>query len=167
MRDSSPDEVGGKAGGAEPPAAARERGRAVFEEFRQLLHDAARDSVVGGRLARADTSARISLADDAQISLTLLFDREPIEILPEDNGHAPEIQISIHWQDLERVFHENYHLAMAIARGEVTFRGPVRKLLRVMPILQHFAERRGEQRAARAAGESPPMSTIEQGGNAA
>lgn len=121
-----------------PEAAAK--GRALMAELRGLFEEAARDPAMGHRLARANTSVRFTAAEDEQASLTVLLDREPIEVLPDGDQHSTEVELVVPWQVLDRLFDEDYHLTMAVIRHEVAFRGQVRKLLMVMPILQHFAD---------------------------
>jgi hypothetical protein len=39
--------------------------------------------------------------------------------------------------DLARLYSPDFHLAMAITRGRVGYSGPVRKFLRVTPVVRH------------------------------
>jgi len=81
----------------------------------------------GGRPAaqpharRADTTVRIELADDPDLSVSLLLDREPIEVVDDAGG---EVELSIASVDLDRLCSPDFHLAMAIARGRVQYTAP-------------------------------------------
>lgn len=136
----------GDAGSPAPDSDAR--GRAVMAELRSLFEDAAFDAAMSHRLARADTSVRFTMEGDEHASITVLLDREPIELVLDGDRHSPEVELIAPWQVLDRLFDEDYHLTMAVIRHEVAFRGPVRKLLLVMPILQHFADAKRSAEAA-------------------
>jgi hypothetical protein len=47
------------------------------------------------------------------------------------------VEISIVSVDLARLYSPDFHLSMAILRGRVGYRGPVRKFLRVTPVVRH------------------------------
>ena len=100
----------------------------VLDEFCKVFEEAARDNRMSESLALADTTVRITLADEDTLGITLLLDRTPVELDGDADG---EVQIAISSADLERVWSEDFNLAMAIARGRVRARGPVRQFLRV------------------------------------
>ena len=81
------------------------------------------------------TTVRVELADDADLAVTLLLDRDPTELTYEDV--PAEVQISIVSVDLARLYSPDFHLSMAILRGRVGYDGPVRKFLRVTPVVRH------------------------------
>ena len=109
-----------------------------FDDLLTTLQSAATDRAVGHRLANAQTSVHLRVVDDHGAALTLLLDREPPEVLEGTIGEA-EVELELPAAHLARLWDEDYHLAMAIAKGEVAYHGPVRKFLRVMPVLQRFS----------------------------
>jgi hypothetical protein len=116
-------------------AAARAYTRAALDRFRAAMETAAQDERLSLVLARANTTVRICLADDRELGVTLLLDRDPVEVVGRD---APaEVEIWIVSADLARLYSPDFHLAMAITRGRVRFAGPVRKFLRVTPVVRH------------------------------
>jgi hypothetical protein len=99
------------------------------------MHAAAQNERLSRVLARANTTVRIELADDPELSITLLLDRYPIEVT--QTAEPAEVEISIVSVDLARLYSPDFHLSMAIARGRVGYTGPVRKFLRVTPVVRH------------------------------
>jgi hypothetical protein len=116
-------------------AAARAYTEAALQRFCAAMGAAAQDERLSSVLARAHSTVRIELADDPELSVTLLLDRNPIEVVQTDE--AAEVEISIVSADLARLYSPDFHLAMAISRGRVGYTGPVRKFLRVTPVVRH------------------------------
>jgi phospholipid/cholesterol/gamma-HCH transport system ATP-binding protein len=116
---------------------ARARCQAVLDRFRGLVETAAGQPNLSRRLARAGTVAAFRLADEPELAVTLLLDREPVEVL--DGAHEAECELEIASIDLARLWSEELLLPMAIAGGRVGVRGAVRKLLLVWPILDELA----------------------------
>jgi hypothetical protein len=115
--------------------AAHRHSQEALQRFCAAMRTAAGDPQLSRKLARADTSVRITLADDPDLGVTLLLDRTPIEVVDDDT--PAEVDLSIASVDLDRLCSPEFHLAMAIARGRVQYRGNVRKFLRVTPIVRH------------------------------
>jgi hypothetical protein len=116
---------------------ARQQAEAALDRFCGHFETAREDDRIGRRLAQAQTTVQVDLADEPDLCVTLLLDRSPIEIL---NGeHASEVEMTLSSVDLDRMWSRDFHLPMAIARGRVGVRGPVRKFLRVMPIVRTLA----------------------------
>jgi hypothetical protein len=113
---------------------ARDQASDILQRFGATVAASSDNEVLSRRLALADTTVGIELADEEDLALTLLLDREPIEVV--DGSADPEISLTIASIDLERLWLDDFHLPMAIAHGRVRPRGPVRKFLRVMPILR-------------------------------
>lgn len=107
----------------------------MAEQTADFFLQAAHDEHLGERLSLAATVVHIHYTDD--VGVTLWFDRTPIEAEPKIVGTA-EVQL---WGSADKFWgyvRGERHLAMAIADGEVEFEGPVRKFLRIMPILRSF-----------------------------
>jgi hypothetical protein len=115
--------------------AARNYTEAALARFVAAMEVAAEDKHLSSVLVRADTTVRVELADDPDLFVTLLLDREPIEVT--DAQVPAEVELSIVSADLSRLYSPDFHLAMAIARGRVGYSGPVRKFLQVTPVVRH------------------------------
>jgi len=69
------------------------------------------------------------------------MDRDPVEVARGSTGHA-DVHLHATMADTVSFFAGDLHLAMAIAQGDVTYTGPVRKVLRIIPIFRRIV---GEQ----------------------
>ncbi len=101
----------------------------------KFFGQAATDPRLGERMGLAQTTVHIHFDDSHGI--TLLLDRQPIGVEDRIVGSA-EVELwgsADVWMEFVR---REKQLAMAIVDGEVTYRGPVRKFLRVVPILRSF-----------------------------
>ena len=124
---------------ASPEASgAHAQSEALLHEFVETMREASYDEDLSARLALAETSVQFVLADDPDLAVTLYLDRSPIEVDDRPAGPA-EITLRIASFDLAQLGRGNFKLAMAIARGRVASSGPVRKFLRVVPVLARLA----------------------------
>jgi hypothetical protein len=101
----------------------------------EFFLQAAHDEHLGDRLALANTSVHIHFTDT--VGVTLRLDSQPITAEPRITGQA-EVEL---WGSADKFLQYargERHLAMAIMYGDVEFAGPVRKFLRIMPILRSF-----------------------------
>jgi len=125
------------------------------------------------RMAFAGTTVHLHFSDeDGEAACTVWLDREPIGAEVGVIGDA-EIELFGDAQTFMDMILGKVQLAMAIARGDVTYSGPVRKFLRVVPILRtfDFAMFRGTPatngaspgEAGRELGPSPPNTGPDQG----
>jgi phospholipid/cholesterol/gamma-HCH transport system ATP-binding protein len=111
---------------------------ALLDEFVATMREASFDEDLSDRLALADTSVQFVLADEPDLAVTLHLDRTPIEVDDRPAGPA-EINLRIASFDLAQLGKGDFKLAMAIAHGRVASSGPVRKFLRVVPVLTRLA----------------------------
>jgi len=124
-------------------AASPEESRARYEAERTLdgmariFENAGHDPDLNARLCLANTSIAITLADETDLSVTLQLTKPPLEVL--DGVADPESHIWIASVDLNRMWSREFHLPLAIANGRVRVSGPVRKFLRITPILREIA----------------------------
>ena len=122
-------------------SSARPQAEHALERFTSMLESGVSDKGLHDRLALASTTIAITLADEPDLSATLLLDRAPIEVVDGIAGDA-ESQIWIASVDLERIWSPDFYLPMAIAKGRIRVAGPVRKFLRIVPILRTVGEAR-------------------------
>jgi hypothetical protein len=110
----------------------------MLEDFAQTIESGVREHELGDRLKLADTTINITLADEPDLSVTILLDRSPIEVV--EGVVDAEARIWIASVDLTRMWSEDFYLAMAITKGRLQVEGPVRKFLRVVPTLRVLSE---------------------------
>ncbi|WP_205697119.1 SCP2 sterol-binding domain-containing protein [Conexibacter sp. SYSU D00693] len=109
--------------------------RRVAETLAEFVLQAARDEELGARVRRAATSLHVHVGDDAGVTVRL--DRTPVEAVARIEGVA-EVELWLAPDVLLSCARGERPLQMAIMDGDVTFRGPVRKLLMVVPVLRTF-----------------------------
>lgn len=110
----------------------------VRDAFLRMIARLAEEPRVAPRLALAGVVAQINFSDAPGVSLVLRLNGEPIEATAGDDPRA-EVVLDARTADVVAFWRGEYHLAMGIARGEVSYSGPVRKLLRVVPIARSMS----------------------------
>jgi hypothetical protein len=128
----------------------------LLERLRALLA-AAGEGLASQDPARADTSVAVAVREPGRdpVPFAVLHLAEPaVTVTP--GGGAAEVDLELTRQDLEALIEGRLHLPMAIARGDVAFRGPVRRLLRITPVL------RGVAAAMAEADAGPPADTTDE-----
>jgi phospholipid/cholesterol/gamma-HCH transport system ATP-binding protein len=111
----------------------------ALEEFAAMIEDAGSDPDISHRLSLAETTVEVILADETDLSVTLQFDRVPIVVQRGGDSDA-EATMTVASYDLAQLYTQEFQLPMAIANGRVRTTGPVRKFLRVVPVLRPLAE---------------------------
>jgi phospholipid/cholesterol/gamma-HCH transport system ATP-binding protein len=115
---------------------ARTQAERSLRRFSDAIEAASEDEHIAQRLGLAGTTIRIELADEPDLAITLALEEATVDVGP---GSRPtEVEMVLSSVDLERLWSGDFNLAMAIARGRVRTNGPVRKFLRVMPIVRQL-----------------------------
>lgn len=107
----------------------------MADQTAEFFLQAAHDERLGDRLSLANTTVHIHFTDT--VGVTLRLDTTPIQAEPRIVGTA-EVEL---WGSADKFLsyaRGEKHLAMAIMHGDVEWAGPVRKFLRIMPILRSF-----------------------------
>jgi hypothetical protein len=87
---------------------------------------------VGPKLAAADISLQLYYTDpDATLNIRM---QEPYEVL--EGGEDPNADIKLHLPaDIaDRYWRGEYNLAVGLAKGKVKAKGPVNKILKLVPL---------------------------------
>lgn len=101
-----------------------------------VLNGAFRRDGAAERFGRAGVIVRIDISDTPGSGLTLLLDRTPAEAHAEPLDGLPDIRLTLSSDDLVSIASEGSFLPMQIVSGEIAYEGPVRKFLRVVPIIR-------------------------------
>jgi hypothetical protein len=117
---------------------ARQVTERTLEDFAQTIEVGVREHGLSDRLKLAGTTINITLADEPDLSVTILLDRSPIEVV--DGVSDAEARMWIASVDLTRIWSPDFYLAMAITKGRLRVEGPVRKFLRIVPVLRVLSE---------------------------
>jgi hypothetical protein len=87
---------------------------------------------VAPKLKAAKVGLRLHLLDpDAQ--LTVKF-HDPIEVIDGPTDATVDVHMYAHADIADRFFRGDYNLAVGVAKGEVKAIGPVKKILKLVPI---------------------------------
>jgi hypothetical protein len=116
---------------------AREGSERALEAFAATIEQGVKAHDLGSRMKLAATTITVTLADESDLSVTLLLDRDPIEVV--QGVTDAESRIWIASVDLNRIWLPDFYLPMAITKGRVRIDGEVRKFLRIAPILRVLA----------------------------
>jgi hypothetical protein len=117
---------------------ARQQTERTLGDFALAIESGAREHGLCDRLKLADTTINITVADEPDLSVTILLDRSPIEVV--DGVIDAEARMWIASVDLTRMWSSDFYLAMAITKGRLRVEGPVRKFLRIVPTLRVLSE---------------------------
>lgn len=116
----------------------------VVEASRAAIEELVGDAGVSNRLALVPAVIELAVSDPGAPPLTLMFDAAPVAALTGRGASVPDVRVTLSAGQLDAVWTGGLPLAVAMLRGEVTYEGPVRKLLRVVPILRQIGPRYSE-----------------------
>jgi hypothetical protein len=122
---------------------ARRQAERELDVFATTIERGVRERDIGQLLSLADTTLTVALADELDLAVTLLLDRGAVEVV--DGEGDAEAAIWIASVDLQRIWSSDFYLPMAITKGRVRMQGPVRKFLRVVPVLRQLADLHAEE----------------------
>lgn len=91
---------------------------------------------VSQRLVRAQVVVRVTLTDAPGTTLTFLLHRPPARVVVGSTGKCPDVRLAMTFENLVATFSDGSYLPMEILAGRITFEGPVRKFLRVLPSIR-------------------------------
>jgi hypothetical protein len=100
----------------------------IGEMFRQ----AATHPIVGPKFRAAGITMRV-LYDDPVGELNVHF-RDPMEVIPGPIEHPADVTLSMRADTADKFWRGEYNLAIGIAKGEVKAKGPVNKILKLVPL---------------------------------
>ena len=117
----------------------------VYEHVGSLLQEAAGDDELWAEIARADAVVQVTLRDpDAVLTVRAVpGDEREIELGP--GKLQPDVVLRMDADTLHRLLLGRVNPTLALARGEVTTRGPAAKVLELVPLAQPLAARSGPQ----------------------
>ena len=108
----------------------------VYRFIGRLCQELAEDPELAPKFQKADTTVRYALSDPAAQITCLL---RPGQDLIVDLGASelePEVVMSMDADTAHRFWMGKVNLTAALARGEITAKGPVAKILRLVPLVK-------------------------------
>jgi putative sterol carrier protein len=87
---------------------------------------------VGERLRAADIVLRLDYANPDS-SLTVVLKEPAIEVIEGDSDRTPDVRMSMSADNGDKFWRGEYNVAVGLAKGQVKAKGPVTKILQLIP----------------------------------
>lgn len=106
----------------------------VYETMGKLFADLAEDEELGPRFRKANTVLQYAYSDpESMITLLLKEDEDPRVDFGETDLE-PEVVMSMDADTAHRFWLGQVNVTVALARGQIKARGPVAKILKLVPL---------------------------------
>jgi putative sterol carrier protein len=106
----------------------------VYETIGKLFQDIADDDELGPRFRKANTIVRYQFSEpDSAITLRLQED-QPGDVDLGDSDMEPEVTMTMQADTAHRFWLGQVNVTVALARGEIKAKGPVAKILKLVPM---------------------------------
>lgn len=113
----------------------------VYDHIGRLFEEMVADPEFAPQFQRADTIVQYRSHDpEATITVDLRRESEPRADLGETDLE-PEVVMSMDADTAHRFFLGQVNITVALARGEIQARGPVAKILKLVPLVKPFFPR--------------------------
>ena len=108
----------------------------LYDLIGGLLHELAADHEIARRLGRADTTVQYRYTDpEAQITVRTEQGEPPrIDLGPSDL--EPQVVMTMDADTAHRFWLGKVNVTVALARGQICAKGPVAKVLKLVPLIQ-------------------------------
>ena len=108
----------------------------LYEYIGGLFEDMLRDDDLASKFSRANTIVQYRYTDpDAQITVSMLEGQEPrVELGPTEL--SPEVVMTMEADTAHRFWLGRVNVTVALAKGEVKAKGPVAKILKLVPLVK-------------------------------
>ncbi len=108
----------------------------VYEHLGKLLQEIAADPELAPEFQKADTVVRYQLHDpDAAITVKMRPGEDVVVDLGESQ-QEPEVTLAMDADTAHRFFLGSVNVTIALARGQIKAKGPVAKILKLVPLVK-------------------------------
>jgi SCP-2 sterol transfer family len=97
-----------------------------------VFRDAGQHPESGPRLKGANIVMRV-IYTDPDCEMTMVF-REDYQVIPGPNDHKADITLLMRADTADQFWRGDYNLAIGLAKGQVKAKGPVNKILKLVPL---------------------------------
>jgi SCP-2 sterol transfer family len=104
----------------------------VYRYIGGVFRIAADHPEIGPRMRAANITMQVNYSDPAA-SLTVRF-QEPMEVIDGGDDDDADVRLSMPADIAHKYWRGEYNLAVGLAKGQVKAKGPVNKLLKLVPI---------------------------------
>jgi hypothetical protein len=108
----------------------------VYEYIGRLFQDIVADEELGPKFQRANTTVQYQYREpESQITVKILDSEDPrVDLGPSDL--EPEVIMSMEADTAHRFWLGEVNVTVALARGQMRAKGPVAKILRLVPLVK-------------------------------
>lgn len=108
----------------------------VYRFIGRLFHDLAADPELAPKFKKADTIVQYQMHDpDSQITVRMVPDSDmQVDLGPSELD--PEVVMSMDADTAHRFWLGKVNVTVALARGQIKAKGPVAKILRLVPLVK-------------------------------
>jgi hypothetical protein len=117
----------------------------VYEHVGRLIQDAVADDQLWEAIARADAVVQLSLYEPGAVLTVRAMPGAERQVELGPGGLQPDVVLRMGADTLHRLLLGRLNPTVALARGDVTTRGPAAKVLELVPLAQSLAARYGPQ----------------------
>ena len=104
----------------------------VYEYIGGVFRQAGEDPVVGPKLRAANITMQLNYSDP-EASLTVRF-REPYEVIDGGKDESADVKMSMPADIAHKYWRGEYNFAVGLAKGQVKAKGPINKILKLVPV---------------------------------
>ena len=104
----------------------------VYEYIGGVFRRAGEDATVGPKLKAANITMQLTYTDPAA-QLTVKF-QEPYEVVDGGKDETADVQMTMPADIAHRYWRGEYNFAVGLAKGQVKAKGPINKILKLVPV---------------------------------
>jgi hypothetical protein len=109
----------------------------VYGTLGRFLRQLAVDPDMASALKRADTSFQLRLRQpDSVLTVGAPQDDQPAQVDLGDTSQQPEVVLQMDADTAHRFWLGDVNVAVALAKGDIRARGPVAKILKIVPLVK-------------------------------
>jgi putative sterol carrier protein len=106
----------------------------VYDTIGKLFVDIAEDQELAPKFRKADTIVRYEYSDPESVITVRLQEGQPGDVDFGESDMEPEVTMSMEADTAHRFWLGNVNVTVALARGEIKAKGPVAKILKLVPL---------------------------------
>jgi putative sterol carrier protein len=106
----------------------------VYETIGKLFEDLAADDELGSKFRKANTIVRYQFSNPESAITLRLQEGQPGDVDLGDSDMEPEVTMTMAADTAHRFWLGQVNVTVALARGEIKARGPVAKILKLVPL---------------------------------
>lgn len=125
----------------------------VYDTIGRLFAELAVDEELGPRFRKADTIVRYQYSDPDSAVTVRLQEGEPSDVDFGESEMEPEVTMTMDADTAHRFWLGRVNVTVALARGEIKAKGPVAKILKLVPLTKPVFPRYVAQLEAQGRGD--------------